>query len=44
MFALLASIAFTSAACIGAFAFASTLQASRERIANALQGRPLARL
>lgn len=44
MFALLASIAFTGAAFIGAVAFASTFQASRERIANALQGRPLARL
>ena len=44
MFALLGSLAFTSAAFVGAFALASTFQASRSRIANALQGRPLARV
>jgi hypothetical protein len=44
MFALIASIAFTGAAFVGAFAFASTFQASRKRIADALQGRPLARV
>jgi hypothetical protein len=44
MFALLASLAFTGAAFVGAFAFASTFQASRSRIASALHGRPLARV
>ena len=44
MFALLASLAFTSAAVVGAFAFASTFQASRSRIASALHGCPLARV
>jgi hypothetical protein len=44
MFALLGSLAFTGAAFVGAFAFASTFQASRSRIASALHGRPLARV
>jgi hypothetical protein len=44
MFALLGSLAFITAAFVGAFAFASTFQANRSRIARALQGRPLARV
>ncbi len=44
MFALLGSLVFTSAAFVGVFAFASTFQASRSRITNALHGRPLARV
>jgi hypothetical protein len=41
MFALLGSLAFTSAALVGVLALASTVQQSRSRVIDALRGRPL---
>jgi hypothetical protein len=41
MFALLGSLVFTSAALVGVFTLASTVQQSRSRVINALRGRPL---
>jgi hypothetical protein len=44
MFAMLASFIFAGAAYVAAFAVVSTVRDSGSRIADALQGRPLARI
>ena len=44
MFAMISSFVFTGAAVLAACAVASTVQESRSRIADALQGRPLSRI
>ena len=44
MFAMLSSLVFAGAAFVAAFVVTSTLQQSRSRIADALQGRPLSRV
>lgn len=44
MFAIISSLVFAGAAFVAAFVVTSTVKQSRSRIADALQGRPLARV
>lgn len=44
MFAMLASLVFTAAACTAVLSVGSTFRQNRARIADALQGRPLQRV
>jgi hypothetical protein len=44
MFALLSSFVFVGVASVAAYAVTSTLQESRSRVVEALQGRPLERI
>ena len=44
MFAMLASLVFTAAACTAVLSVGSTFRQNRARIVDALQGRPLQRV